>query len=258
MKLTKKRDLIFKIILTILSLASSAEIFYALKQQVALDRLDKNAPHDPYYPVVIFALLFIINAVLYWLKDKKWVKAIQNIVLVVNLAFTLSTALSGWPAFINASTNAQNDLQVLVLVLTIVLGFIYVNLAQLTDTSHIVLFCLKFINSLLAVGVCFMLLMWIMIGGATFLAMPSVEQFWALIGMNLWILLNLIIGIVIWSKWFRSWWAWIIATVLAVELLSVIIYLASITAWWKVALQVIIVLVLIYGMTYLNNKLIQK
>lgn len=253
MQLTVRYQKIFQSILTILSLVSSGLLFAILRQEIIMNRSDPNENY-PYSPLIAFACVFIINAINYWLLDRKYIKQIQNGLLVVQLGFLLSSAFSGYPAEIDFVPSWLGSLSIICLAITIVLGFIYVNLPALTNWQRVFLFSLKFLSSLVALGVAFFLFLNVTIGGDTFLMMPQTEQNWALAGMFLWMGLNVAEGIFIWFKAFRSWWAWLLSILVLLEVIVPVAFDFFLEKSWSTILLAIAAALVVLGMTYLNNK----
>lgn len=254
MDFNNKRKLIFRLIVSILSLISSVLIFINWHLQVINDRKVGGNP-EGYSLVILFGILFLFSAVLYWFSKPKWLKIIQNILLVINLVFTLSSILSVSPVDFALNSSGIDICENIVLVLALILGFIYLNIAALTTPKKILLFCLKSFATLAAVGVTFYLSLMITTGGNTFLMMDLTTRNWALFGMLIWMLLNLAYGILIWFKAFRSWWSWLFSIIVMIEILVPFVSAVVAGEEWYEIIFALIACGLIVWMNYLNNQM---
>lgn len=253
MELTSRYQKIFQSILSILSLISGGLLFAVLEQEIIADRKYPEE-HDPYIPLIIFAVIFILNALNYWLLDRRYIRQIQNSLLIVALGFLFSSALSGYPADWIEVPSWLGRLTIVCLSLTIIAGFIYTNLKELTSIRHAVLFLLKLLSSLIALGFAFFLFLEVSIGGNTFLMMPHTEENWALTGILVLILLNIAEGVFIWFKAFRSWWAWLLSVLVTLEVAIPLIYDTFDEKSWTNILFGLVIALVVLGMTYMNNQ----
>lgn len=253
MELSTRYQKIFQSILSILSLISSGLLFAVLGLEIIADRKYPEE-RDPYVPLIIFAAIFIVNAVNYWLLNRKYIRQIQNGLLVVALGSLLSSVLGGYPADWLVVPSWLRRLTIVCLLLTIIAGFIYTNLKELTSIRRAVLFLLKLSSSLIALGFAFFLFLQVTIGGNTFLTMPQTEENWALTGMLVLILLNIAESVFIWFKAFRSWWAWLLSILVLLEIaIPLIDDFVNDKSWTDILFGLVLVLVVL-GMTYLNNR----
>ena len=87
--------------------------------------------------------------------------------------------------------------------------------------------------------------------------MTPTARNWALFGMFVWILINLIYAILIWFPLYRSWWAWLCSVILIIEIAVPVLY-AYQEELWQGIIATLVVIALIGAMTYLNNKLVKE
>ncbi len=253
MQLTSRYQKIFQSILSILSLLSSGLLFYILGLEIINDR-KYHYDHEPYLLLIVFAGIFLISAVNYWLLDRKYIKEVQNGFLVVQLGLLLASALSGEPADWTEVPFGLGELIIVCLSLTVVAGFIYTHLQELSSIQRAILLLLKLLSSLIALGFAFFLFLLVSIGGNTFLMMPQTEENWALTGILVLMILNVAEGIFIWFKVFRSWWAWLLSVLVMLEIAVPLVYDFINEKSWIDLLFGLIIAVVVLGMTYLNNR----
>ena len=258
MEFTRKRNLVYQIIVTILSLISCGDLFFVLTKEIAQDSLIKG-PHMSYIPLIIYASAFLVSAIISWFNRNRIIKVIQYILLVVLLFFTISSGLTAYPAELFIVENhAFYGFSAVLLPMTVILSFINLNLDSFVNNRNkALLFLLKFITTLFAVGVGFYLFLIISVAGNTFLMMTPTARNWALFGMFVWILINLIYAILIWFPLYRSWWAWLCSVILIIEIAVPVLY-AYQEELWQGIIATLVVIALIGAMTYLNNKLVKE
>lgn len=109
----KTFDLIIKIVLTILALASGVLAFTL------------NWPSHSTVGATIYGITYLIAAVSFWLADKKyWLRVVMLAALTVTIVFTISQALSGEPLGVNQGNGTLFSLLLVLLASPAVLGLI--------------------------------------------------------------------------------------------------------------------------------------
>lgn len=259
----KTRNLIYRIILTILSVLSSGFIFFSLYKQVQFNKMEKT-PQDPITFAVIFGIMMLLIGILSCFLKNKWIKVIEIFCIVACFSMTICSLLAGWPTelFLLPNMTMSGSYMIgAILVLNCIWGMIYFNLDHFNRPIGVLNFCLKFLVTLIAALIALYIIIFIMTSGATFLAMPTFEQTVSLLLMFIWSLLNLVYGAFIWLKPFRGWLAWLFSGLVAFELLIPIIYILAIGMFqleWGTVLALIVMAMIVLGMTYLNNRLAEK
>lgn len=254
MNYLEKRNFVYRIVLTILSIICSGDLFYILFSQSGKNNL-AGGPHDSYIPLILYAVLFLASALFYWMLDSRVIRVVQNIILILLLGLTVSSCISGWPAMIVTGSPWFFYFNEIILNLTIILGFVYTNINEFTSKKRILLFCLKFLNTLLAISIAVYLMLIVMTSGDTFLLMSPTAETWALLGMYFWMLLNILEAIFIWTRYYRSWWAWLCTVIITLEACVPIIYTYYLgNSIWSGILISVVICLLTLGMTYLNNR----
>lgn len=257
MQLDSRYRRFFQSLLSLLSMISCALLFFVLEQEVVSDQKGQYA-HFSYWPLIAFACIFIINAINYWLLSNKYVKWMQNGLLVIELGFLLSSTVADYPVVLIALKSWLSIFTLVCLFVTIVLGLIYLNLKEFSSPQRVVLFILKFFSCLVSLGAALFLYLALLTTGATYLALKPAQQTWVLIGMSLWIGLNIAEGIFIWFKPFRSWWAWLLSILIVLETGIPVLYDAVLGRDWGQALLGVAIIAVVLIMTYLNNKEAKK
>lgn len=258
MQFINKRSLVYRIIVIILSLISSIDLFWILGLEIKQDQTIRG-PHQSYIPVVIFAMIFLISAGLYWIKDKNWVKNLQFGLLVISLALTLSSSLTDWPArILSSSANAAfARITEALLIITIILGFVYYNLSNFDQPKRLLLFFLKFIDTMIAVFVTFYLFIMMSVGGNFILLMSSSQAEITMALIIILMVLNIAYGIFIWFDSFGSWWAWLVSILITIEISAFLCISFASTLMFGLIL-IAFIAILLLGMTYLNNFIKEK
>lgn len=253
MQLDSRYRRFFQSLLSLLSMVSCGLLFFILEQEVVSDQKGQY-DHYPYWPLIAFACIFIINAINYWLLSNKYVKWMQNGLLVIELGFLLSSTFADYPVVLIALKSGLSIFTLICLFVTIVLGLIYLNLKEFTSPQRVILFVLKFFSCLVSLGAALFLFAFLLTSGNTYLALKPAQQTWVLIGMGLWIGLNIAEGIFIWFKAFRSWWAWLLSVLLVLETGVPVFYDAVLGKDFGETLLGVAIIVVVLVMTYMNNK----
>ncbi|RVU70336.1 MULTISPECIES: hypothetical protein [Lactobacillus] len=259
MKMNGKQTKIFKWVLAILSLLASGDLFFVMGTEIYRNQLIGVKVHLSFYlPIIFFALLFIVIAGLYFIIEKRSIRIVQNSLLIITLGFTFASIFTSWPAFLSMDQEWLTMINELLLSITVIAGLVFTNMPSLTDNKHILLFCLKFVNVLLALFAGVYIFVALSVGGSMFLQLPIWQQNLAIVGLIVLMMLNLVYAIVIWLKHYHGWWTWICAVLIAIEINWPFFHgnsMIPVLSLWMGILQAIVILIAIFGMNYLNEKL---
>lgn len=207
MRLLQKRSLIYRIILSLLALLSAGGMIYAQFKQL---NLYPEVPSDNFLTAA-YVIIGLTTAGLYWFSDNKLIKEINLVLLVVNFFLCLVSFLLNYPAELPGGFR-------LIMFISNVFGFVYLNLENLKGKKAVSLFILKFFNTFLAIIIGIYLLAILMTSGGSIMTQSQTKQNLFVFGIMLLVGLNLIYSCLIWFKFYRSWWSWLCSVLVTIEL----------------------------------------
>lgn len=256
-KISQARDKAFRIVLTILSLASSLDLMYILSQTSFRNRVMEEA-RISLVPMGIYIALFILLAFSYWFNKAKNIRVIRNVIIVVILGLTISSYLIAWPAFILVPSAAMTAFNELLLAGAVICSLLYNNLASFTSSSMVILLCLKFMSAFISLFYSAYILASLAGSRPLIAGMDKLSQNSVIILAFVLAFWNVFYACAIWTKFYDRWLAWILTGLLileiAVPLISETVTVPEASVWPSMVIVVIIAMILGL-MTYVNNLL---
>lgn len=240
MRVNKKFDLIFKIILTILFAACG------------IAALIIKLPGKEIFASIIYALCYCIVAICIWSQDKnKWIKGIMEAMFIITFIFSLMQWTTGIPLGIPNKSAFIESIAVISFLLP-VLGLLYFNLNNFNNWQYVVLIILDLLLTAVFAVLALMSVLDVTIGGNTFLLMKSeLEENLSVLGMFLITFLDIVFIILNWLKIYRGVFAWISSIVILVINFPAMLLAGFIdyNGWSYVALVIFVLFT-----TYWNNR----
>ena len=257
MKISQAHERLIKIILTILSLASSLDLMFVLKIMIVRSKKMGDS-HSPYISIIIYIILFLLLAISYWIKGIKHLRGIRNTIIIVTLGMTISSYLIAWPALIFMHSTVITIINEVLLAGTTILALMVNNLESFTSSSMVLLLFLKFISAAISLFYGAFILASLAVSGNAIVGMKAgMQNFVILIGF-IFALWNVAYAVIIWLNIYRSWWSWLMTLILILEISVPLIWEATSlpngSIWSSLMITVLIALITLI-MTYLNNFL---
>lgn len=255
MKISQAHDRMIRIIMTILSLASSLDLMYVLSRMITHNR-EAGGPAVSSVPMVIYIILFIALAISYWVKKIPHLRGIRNAIIIIALGMTISSYLIAWPAFIFSHSVAVTMVNELLLSGTTIVALMANNLESFTSSSMVLLLFLKFITAATSLFYGAFVLANLAVGSNAIVNMEAKNL--VIVIAFLLALWNVAYAVIIWLKLYRSWWSWLMAVLFILEVSVPLIWEAAILpngSVWSSLMISILVAVITVIMTYLNNFL---
>lgn len=255
MKISQAHNRLIRIIMTILSLASSLDLMYILSKMITHNN-EVEGPATSYIPMAIYIILFIALAISYWLKNVPHLRSIRNAIIVITLGMTISSYLIAWPAFIFMHSTAMTMVNELLLAGTTIGALMANNLESFTSSSMVLLLFLKFITAATSLFHGAFVLANLAVGSNAILNIKAKSL--VIVIAFLLAFWNVAYAVVIWLKFYHSWWAWVLSVLFILEVSVPLIWEAAILpngSIWSSLMIAILVAVITLIMTYLNNFL---
>ncbi|WP_308555128.1 hypothetical protein [uncultured Lactobacillus sp.] len=236
----KTFDLIIKIVLTILALASGVLAFTL------------NWPSHSTVGATIYGITYLIAAVSFWLADKKyWLRVVMLAALTVTIVFTISQALSGEPLGVNQGNGTLFSLLLVLLASPAVLGLIYFNLDANHSNMELLLVFMRIILSFEIGIISFMLIIILETNGALIWSLPLWGQYLFVYGILLLAVLDVVYAVINWLKFYRGKVTWITTGLMVIEIIACFPILGMQEI--SVIIFMLIAIAILIFTAYLNN-----
>lgn len=241
----KTFDLIMKIALTILALASGILAFVL------------QLPGRSLVLAPIYGILYFIAAITFWFEDKKsWIQIVMIASLVTTLILTIAQSIAGIPLGVYQGSGIVFSWMMVLLVSPSVLGLIYFNLNTHHDNWDLLFVFMKIILSFEVGIVAFMLIIMLEVSGAMIWSLPQWGQYLFVYGIMLLAILDIVYAIINWLKFYRGKVVWITTALFVIEIIACLPLFGMPTV--SVIIFVVIMLAIVIFTAYLNNRVKSK
>lgn len=241
----KKLDLIIKIILTVLALASAALTFAV------------QWPGKETAIVVIYGILYLIVALTLWFENKRsWIRIIMVASLVITIIFTIAQAITGIPLGIYMGEGIIHSLIIVLLASPGILGLIYFNLGTQHDNWDLLLIFLRIILTFEMGIIAFLLIVMLEASGALIWSFPEWGQYVFVYGILLLAILDMIYAIINWLNFYHGRITWITTGLVIIEVLACTPLFGVITL--STVIFVLAIIAILLCTAYLNNRIKNK
>lgn len=266
-KISQAHVRLIRIIMTVLSLASSVDLMCILNRMIARNK-EIAGPTKAYIsmviPIVIYIILFICLAASYWTKKIPRMHDIRNTIIIIALGMTISSYLIAWPAFIFTHSTVITMVNESLLAGTTIIALMTNNLDSFTSSSMVLLLFLKFITATISLFYGAFILVSLTAGGNTILGTSVKIQNLLVILSFVFTFWNVAYAVIIWLGIYRRWWAWVLTILFILEVSVPLIWETAIfsngSVWSGLIISSLIAVITVI-MTYLNNflsKIYQK
>lgn len=205
----KTFDLIIKVVLTVLALASG------------ILALVLNWPGHSTVGAFILSVTYFIATISFWLADKKyWLRVVMIAALTITIVFTISQALSGMPLGVNEKNGTLFSLLLVLLASPAVLGLIYFNLDTEHNNMELLLVFMRIILNFEVGIVSFMLIIILETNGAMIWSFPLWGQYLFVYGILLLVVLDIVYAVINWLKFYRGKVVWITTSLMVIEIIA--------------------------------------
>lgn len=260
-KVSQAHVRLIRIIMTVLSLASSVDLMCILNRMIARNK-EIAGPTKSYIsmviPMVIYIILFICLAASYWTKKIPRMHDIRNTIIIIALGMTISSYLIAWPAFIFTHSTVITMVNESLLAGTTIIALMTNNLDSFTSSSMVLLLFLKFITATISLFYGAFILVSLTAGGNTILGTSVKIQNLLVILSFVFTFWNVAYAVIIWLGIYRRWWAWVLTILFILEVSVPLIWETAIfsngSVWSGLIISSLIAVITVI-MTYLNNFL---